>query len=283
MAIFLMLFALAVSFVYAWYQNSVSYIDTLHQQSYLDEAQISQNIVVTATNNASLTITNPTSTACSITQIWSNDSEIWSGFQVVAPYSSYTFSGTGTTSPANGWNSTALTLSNGNFEVVTSLGNLYSGSLSSQFSISTLKDWDVSWLNTTGVPQTGPTSPSAFASLTTTGTSYWNDLSFYWENITSSPVAFTANITVWKISPIGSNATINYYLDQNSEIQFSIDGVLQPSPANNQFYNWTHFAYFTLTGGQYTQHNITVYYYGFGGSQQDHFLKLNIVNATFLP
>jgi hypothetical protein len=264
MAIFLLLFSMAVSYVYLWSQNTVQHVTTFKEQSALDDAKLRENLLITPINSKALNITNPTTQTIVVSQIWSNHSLIWSGNLAIAPFSSNLFSNP--SSPANGA-----------FEVVTTLGNIFNGGLTQQFSAATLRTWQVTVFNNIITP---PVNATDLASKLSNGTSFWNDLSYSWVWSSSTPMGLIANTTVMKTSGINSNATINYYIDQNSEILVYIDGHLQQPPAGQSWYTWANYAFFSINGTQYSTHTITVYYYGPG--PQD-VLKLNIINATFLP
>jgi len=290
MAIFLLLFAIAVSYIFTWTQDQGTYVNAINTQANLDRNRLSENLLITAFNSSSLNVQNPTSMASVITQIWSNDAEIWSGFQGISPFGNFTFNN----QTISGWNSTALGLSNGNFEIVTLNGNAFSGGVQTQFSEAITDTWNVTWYYNATAGQ--PSTPAGLASSTYLGNSYWYDLNFDWlwsvasnpvianYNLSASPAStlgFIANTTLIKTTGSQSSISISYYNDLNSTVQFAIDGQLQPLGTNPITFNG---------GSQYSVHTITVYYLmnttGINSNNIFSYvysLKLNVFNATFAP
>jgi hypothetical protein len=269
--IFLLIFAIAVSYTFVWTQNTGNYLQTVNQQVDLDRLKIGENLVVSAINATALTITNPTANVIIVYQIWSNGQPVWSGQQGISGYGNWT------TSTSSG---------NGQFKVITMRGNIFSGGLQSQLATATQRAWQVNWYyNNVNSSINPPPMPANLSSSSLVGQSYWYDLNLAWGwtafnnpviggnyNMTSNVmIGFIANASVIKLSDSNSSATINYYIDNSSKVAIGVDGSVPAS--------WNTTA--SITGTQYSVHTVTVYFYGFGMS--DTKLKLNIVNATFAP
>jgi hypothetical protein len=294
MAIFLLLFAIAVSYVFTWTQDQGNLVDTIRQQTDTDKNRLSENLVVIAHSNTELNVTNPTSQAAVVVQIWSNHTLLSSPgmTQGIPPYGSYYFNFTGSSAAAN---------ANGNFTVVTLAGNIFSGGIQSEFAEATAQTWQVAWYfnNSTGLP----TLPSTFlGSSTQIAVSYWYTLNFDWEwavnsnpvvanyNLSSAPyppydtIGFIANTTIMKTSGPSSNVTINCYNDSWSMVQISIDNGSPQTPTNGviSFSNGTQYSIHTITVYYYTDTNST-YLNGNINNPEIALLRLNIVNATFVP
>jgi hypothetical protein len=262
MVIFLLLFAMATSYVYLWYENNVQYINTLQVETAITNGQIGQNLVISPINNTLISITNPTSQAVVVAQVWSNHTEIWKGAQGAPPFSTVQIT----------LNSSSQT--NGAFTVVTSVGNLFYGGGAVELNDASIRYWDGTLINIVTAPQY-PLNLT-YSPNTINGTIYLNDLGFMWKWTSTTPIGLVANATIMKTSPNGSLASINFYVDQNSDIQVAIDGNM-----NNYWSNWTNYLSYTISGPQYSIHTITIYYY-YGGVLPP-VLKLNIENATFVP
>jgi hypothetical protein len=240
--------------------------------------------VVTAINNTAFTVSNPTSQAAVITQIWSNHVLIspTNLEQGISPFGNFTFN-------------YPLSLANGNFEIVTLAGNTYSGGLQSQFSEATTNSWLVTWYYNT----TQPSNVTNLVNSQVIGSSYWYDLNFYWTwSVASNPIianynlsyqspctniiGFVATTPIIKTTDSNSNGSVTFNIDTKSQIQVAIDGVLVSNPGG--WYNYNSNVSFPITGSLYSEHTITIYYYMPTTSTTDQpFLKLNIVNATFAP
>jgi hypothetical protein len=278
---FLGLFAMAISFTFLWTQNSENYVSATANTIAVENAQVSEQLIVNALNNTALNIENPTSQSALVTYVVSNNS-VWTVNTPVAPFGNITLNLVNGSAPANG-----------NFKVTTQNGNIFFGNLLSQVASAADQTWDVKWYWST----TSPALPTALTDLTggtPLGESFWDKLSIDWNYGTGSPVVgtiafapnqmvgFVANTTLIKLSDNNSLATINYKIDNSSKIAFVIDGVLQdPLNQGNGWYDSTNYAWYTLNGTQGSYHVVTVYFYGYGNSSQQ--LYLNIVNATFAP
>jgi hypothetical protein len=273
--IFLLIFAIAVSYTFAWTQNTGNYLQTVNQQVDLDRLKIGENLIVSAINTTALTVTNPTGNVIVVDQIWSGGQPVWSGQQGISDnYGNWTFI-------------TNATSGNGQFMVVTLRGNIFSGGLQSQLATATQRAWQVNWYynNNASSPINPPLLPANLSSSSFVGQSYWYDLNLAWGwtafnnpviggnyNMTSNVmIGFIANASVIKLSDNNSIATINCYIDSNSKVAIGIDGSVPTS--------WNTMA--NISGTQYSVHTVTVYFYGYGTSATT--LKLNIVNATFAP
>jgi hypothetical protein len=278
--IFLALFAMAISFTFLWTQNSESYISATASTIAVDRVQVSEQLILNTLNNTALLIENPTSQLTVVTYIMSNNS-IWTVNAQIAPFGNVTLN-LGGSAPANG-----------NFEVATQKGNIFFSTIQSQLTNAAKQTWDIKWYwNDTTQPD--PTSLDNLTYSTLLGESYWNKLSLDWEFGAGLPVVgtyavgdgqilgLTASTTLLKLTNDSSLATINYKIDNSSRIGVAIDGAPQdPLNLGVYWYNSSNYAWFTISGDQYSYHTVTVYYYSYGNYSQQ--LYLNVVNATFAP
>jgi len=287
--IFLLIFAIAISYTFAWTQNTGSYLQTVNQQVDLDRLKIGENLVVSAINTTTLTVTNPTGNPIVVTQIWSGVFSgaayipVWSGLQGISGFGNLTF----ITNATNG---------NGQYKVVTLRGNIFSGGLQSQLAAATQRAWQVNWYynNVISPPIDPPQYPANFTSNNLVGQSYWYDLNLAWDwtafnnpviggnyNITSNvTIGFIATTSVIKLSDSNSNATVNFFIDNSSAVAIGVDGSVPNWWSTSA--NITETSYSStlvnITGVQNSVHTLTVYFYSNGTSDTE--LKLNIVNAT---
>lgn len=269
---------MAIGFTFLWTQNSENYISATADTIAVDRVQVSEQLIVNALNNTAIRIDNPTSQLALVTYIMSNNS-LWTVNKQIAPFGNATLD---LGSPANG-----------NFKVTTQKGNIFFGTLQSQLASAAKQTWDIKWYWSS----TSPALPVVLTDLTggtMLGESFWDKLSMDWDYGTGSQVVgtygfapnqmlgFAANATLIKLSDNNSVSTINYKIDNSSKIAFVIDGVPQdPLGLGNDWYDSTNYAWYTLSGAQYSYHVVTVYFYGYGNNSQQ--LYLNIVNATFTP
>lgn len=284
--IFLLIFAIAVSYTFAWTQNTGSYLQTVNQQVDLDRLKIGENLVVSAINTTALTITNPTANVIVVDQIWSGGLKVWSGEQGISGYGNWTIN---------------TSSGNGQFTVITLRGNIFSGGLQSQLAAATQRAWQVSWYyNSLLINQ--PPMPANLSSYSSfVGQSYWYDLNLAWGwtafnnpviggNYSLTPnamIGFIANASVIKLSDSSSNATINVYIGSNSWVAVGVDiNWSNPTTFPSMWYNSTQLSNLagplaTISGTQYSVHTVTVFFYGYGINATN--LALNVVNATFAP
>lgn len=286
MTLFVLIFALAVSYAFIWSQNFAGYVDTLRKELGNEMIRSGEQIVVSPFNSTSLTISNPTSEVVVVTQVWSNKTLLWLGERGISPFGStyYNFNGSN---------------ADGQFKVVTSRGNIFSGSAVDQFQKSINRAWQVEWYyNYTfaGSANPWPNYQEMVNRSIHIGTSYWYDLGFVWEWEFGSPVisnqynltndvaiGFIANATVIKTSDNDSLATVNYWIDRESFVQFEIDG--KPVNSTVDWFQWPNYASIVIPGEQYSEHTITVYFNGYRSvfGNANHYLRLNVVNASFAP
>jgi hypothetical protein len=274
MTIFLLMFAIAVAYIFAWSQNSGTYIDTVKHQIDFEMSRLTENLEVTPINYTSVFVENPTTNVIVVTQLWTNNKLTWSGNQGISPLGNWTFTGNQT--------------GDGNYKVVTYRGNIFSGGLKSQLDLAIRRSWEASWYWRDGVNQSVHDAmlPNDLLANLNIGTTYWYDLNLAYDwNFLSNPViekvynmtdqvslGFVAKTTLIKLSNSSYNATINYYISNSSRIAIGIDG--------NVPLVWTG-GPLEITGEKYSLHTVTVYFDGYGRS--DAYVRLNIVNATFAP
>lgn len=276
MTIFLLLFAIAVAYVFMWSQNSGVYIDTVRRQVDYERSRLTENLIVTAKNLTTIVVENPTAQVIVVTQIWSNNSMVWGpGQQGISPFGSFEFVGN------TGW------VGDGNFTVVTFRGNIFSGGLQTQIESSTRRSWEVTWYwNDSITPDihTAEFFPRNMSSNLALGKTYWYDLNLDYEwNYLNNPViaqaynmtdgtmlGFIAKTTLIKLTDSSSDAWINFYVSNTSRIAISTNASVP--------FNWQT-GPIRITGGLYSLHEITVYFDGYG--RGDAKVRLNIVNATF--
>jgi len=288
--IFLLIFAIAVSYTFAWTQNTGSYLQTVNQQVDLDRLKLGENLMVTALNTTAVTVTNPTGNVIIVDQIWSGGLPVWSGQQGISNnYGNCTFNN--------------ATSGNGQFTVVTTRGNIFSGGLQSQLAAATRRSWGIYWYyngSTTNLPPMPANLSSSFSSFV--GQSYYYDLNLAWSwtafnnpviggnyNISSDTLfGFVANTTLMKLSD--SPATINYHVDNNpfsnNSVVISFVPYGQNATIPSSWDNSTQLIlqygadsnYTVIPGPQYSLYTVTIYFYTFNDTNVQ--LSLNIVNAT---
>lgn len=274
MTIFLLLFAIAVAYVFMWSQNSGIYIDTVKKQVDFERSRLTENLIVTAKNLTTVLVQNPTAGVIVVTQVWSNNNMTWGPGQIgVSPFGSIEIVGN------TGWEG------DGNFTVVTYRGNIFSGGLMTQLEISTRRSWEVTWYwNDTMDPGLhGAMIWTEMNQSQKVGITYWYDLNIDYEwdylnnpvlekvyNMTDGTMlGFVATTSIIKLTDSASSAWINYYISNTSRVAINNGtGSLL----------WSTGPY-EITGEQYSVHEISVYFDGYGRSDAQ--LRLNIVNATF--
>jgi hypothetical protein len=264
-----------------WSQNISTYFQTAKNELDYSTLRAFENLVVSPLSNTSIIVYNPTSEVIVLTQIWSNHVSLFSGEQGVSPFGSVNFN-------------TNDTRANGQYQVITSRGNLFSGSVTSQFDMATRQTWSVSWYYAFNMASDPANNYTSLIRQQSIGKSYWNDLNFEWSwpfntsviankyNMTNGAlIGFAATATIIKTSDNNSVATINWIIDNQSGVQFGIDG----PPASAIWYRSPQYVSFNIYGPLYSTHTITVYFDGYRGPGQssDHYLRLNLVNATFAP
>lgn len=267
--IFLLIFAIAVSYTFAWNQQVGNYLSAVGSQVNLDQQRVGEKLTVSPINATALTVYNPTVNVIVVDQIRTGGQAVWDGLQAISPYGNWTFA-------------TNNTIGNGNFIVITFRGNVFSGGIVSELATSTQRTWQVNWYWNNSNP---PATPSLLGSNIYAGQTYWYDLNLAWGwstynnpviggNISMTAgtvIGFIANATLIKLSDSNSNATINFFNNPNSYVAIGVDGAVPTS--------WD--TTMNITGPLYSTHTVTVYFYGYGTN--DTTLKLNIVNATFAP
>lgn len=287
MTIFLLMFAIAVAYIFAWSQNSGAYIDTVKHQVDFEMSRLTENLEVTAINYTSVFVENPTTNVIVVTQLWTNNTLTWSGNKGISPLGNWTFTGNQT--------------GDGNYKVVTYRGNIFSGGLESQLNLATRRSWEVSWYWNGNMSQINHTAmlPIDMRSYQKIGTTYWYDLSLAYDwNYLSNPViekvynmtdgvmlGFVAKTTLIKLSNSSYNATINYYISNATRIAIGV----APGSGESVPLSWTYVGwdanmtknYVSISGEKYSLHTVLVFFDGYGRGDAE--LRLNIVNATFAP
>ncbi len=287
MTIFLLLFAIAVAYIFMWSQNSGIYIDTVKKQVDFERSRLTENLIITAENRTAVLIENPTAQVIVVTQVWSNNSMVWLGERGIAPFAKTIIV-----------NDSALE-GNGNFTVITYRGNIFSGGFKAQLEEATRRSWEVTWYWHANVSDVNYTAylPSNTLSGLQIGATYWYDLNLDYEwDYLNNPViaqsytmnesmvgnqtygtimAFVAKTTLIKLSDNSSDAWVNVFFSQGSKVANSTTATLpirwydqidQPIPI-------------LISGDKYSIHEIYIYFEGFG--RDDAQLRLNVVNATF--
>jgi hypothetical protein len=274
MTIFMLLFAIAVAYIFIWSQNSGTYIDTVKKQVDFERSRLTENLIVSAKNLTSVMIENPTAQVIVVTQVWSNNSIIWQGERGISPFGSVEIV------------NDSATTGNGNFTVITYRGNIFSGGLRAQLDVATRRSWEVSWYWNDSVGSVAHTAwlPSNLVLSTKVGITYWYDLNldYEWDYLNNPVIAkiynmsdgtalgFVAKTTLIKLSDNSSDAWINFYNSSSSRIAISVDS---PLPTNWDYQPEK------ITGAQYSLHDVYIYFDGYGKGDVD--VRLNVVNATF--
>ncbi|MDH7555406.1 MAG: hypothetical protein QHG94_00500 [Candidatus Methanosuratincola sp.] len=139
MAIFLIIFAMAVSYTFVWTQYFSDYGAAVKGQIEFNQLRNSESLEVAVFKNGSdtlLNVTNPTGNVIVVTQVWSNHYNI-TGEWGIPPFGYATI------------NATPIQGQNGEFKVVTSRGNVFSGAYAPPGSPMEGR-WLIKWYNSTG-------------------------------------------------------------------------------------------------------------------------------------
>ncbi len=273
MAIFFLIFALGVASVWAWQQTLTEYTEVGDQQIGLDMLRIAERLEVNVINMTALTLENPSDQPVQVRGVISNDTILWLGTCEVLPFSSVILR----VAPGG----------DGTFMIVTMRGNIYSAGLQDQLLAVGKGAWHVTFRNSS----TAPAVPLDWLSSNVVGETYWynTNLNWKWDNAypfigyqylqAGVATGLIAEATLVKV--VDEPATINYFIDNNSKVAFIIDGVLQQPISGVEWYDQSHYAWFTLNGSALSYHTVSVLFYSEGASPQK--LKLNVINATFIP
>ncbi len=285
-AIFFMIFAMAMTTVYAWQLMLADYSEVGIQQLSQDNMRVSERLEVDILNPYALLLTNPTSQTVKVLHVISDSQLIWQGSFDVGPFSSATLYH----SQAGGET----------YRLATMRGNIFSAGLDEKSAVLAEEAWHVTFLmNDT---HSWFSTPYAWGNSTAVGETYWYNANINWEwNYTSKAFGnmnvssgacygFVATATFVKVVNSSYNATINYYIDtgdssnfDRSKVAFIIDGnqtKSRPIPSV-VWYDASHYVWFTLEGEEFSTHTVSVYFYGRDVELQK--LRLNVVNATFAP
>lgn len=275
MAIFFLIFALGIASVWAWQQSLTNYTEASSQQMNVDKLRVSERLEVNVINLTALSLKNPGDQPVIVRAVVSNNTVLWYGTREVPPF-----------------NSTIIkfpSIGDGSYMVVTLRGNIFSAGLEDQLIAVSKGAWHITFRN----DSVAPAAPMDWYGSNVMGETYWYDTNLNWnwsysypfvgkEYINSSAVTgFIAETTLVKVVNESSIATINYLIDNNSRVAFVIDGVLQEPISGVDWYDQSHYAWFTLNGSALSYHTVSVLFYGEGANPQR--LKLNVVNATFVP
>jgi len=275
MTIFLLMFAIAVAYVFMWSQNSGIYIDTVKKQVDFERSRLTENLIVTAENMTTVLVENPTAGVIVVTQVWSHNNMTWGPGELgIPPFSNVEIVGD------TGW------VGDGNFTVVTYRGNIFSGGIMVQIEESTSRSWEVTWYWNDTMNQSAHAAMtwSQMNSSQQIGVTYWYDLNinYKWDYLNNPVLAkvynmtdvtmlgFVAKTTLIKLSDSASEAWINYYISDTSRVAIIVDGSGSLLWANGPV---------KIAGEQYSVHEVWVFFDGYG--KGDVQLRLNIINATF--
>lgn len=283
-----MLFALALTTVYSWQLMLAEYSEVGIQQLSQDNLRVSEKLDANIINSYALLLTNPTSQTVRILHVLSDNKLVYNGTFDVAPFSSATLY-----HPVAGGET---------YRLVSMRGNVFSAGQEDRRADVAEQGWHVLFLRNDTVPVTH----YEWGNSTVIGETYWynTDLNWEWDftayafgNLTlplGDCVGFVATAKLIKVVEESYNATFNYYMDtgdsnfDRSTIAIVIDGVLMRplvefvgDPTYYGWYDSSHYVWFTLSGPQYSTHEVSVYFYGRNVEVQK--LSLNLVNATFAP
>lgn len=283
MAIFFMLFALALTTVYSWQMMLAEYSEVQAQQLSLDRLRVSERLDVDIINSTALLLTNPSSQTVRVLHVLSGNQPVWDGSFDVMPFSSSVL---------------YLSKPGGDiYRVVTLRGNVFSAGLDDERSAVAKQGWHVTFL--VNETQSSFASPYAWGNSTVVGETYWYNTNLDWEwdfknkafgnrvVPANASVGFVATTTLVKVVEEAYDATINYLIDtgdsnfDRSRVALMIDGVVMRPLPYNVWYDASHYVCFTLTGPLYSIYEVSVYFYGQDVEVQR--LSLNVVNATFAP
>jgi hypothetical protein len=287
-SIFFMLFALALTTVYTWQMMLAEYSEVGIQQLSLDNLRVSERLDVDIINSYALLLTNPTSQSIRVVHVLSDNKLVFNGSFDVAPFSSATLY--------------HLVEGGERYRVVTMRGNVFSAGMEDRRGDIAELGWQVTFR----MNETVPVTHYDWGNSTAIGETYWynTDINWVWNNSwkaygnLSIPggtcVGFVATAKFVKVVNESYNATFNYYIDtgdstfDKSKVAVVIDGVLMRPLVmfigDPTFYGWydsSHYVWFTLSGPEYSTHEVSVYFYGKDVEVQR--LSLNVVNATLAP
>jgi hypothetical protein len=285
MTIFLLLFTIAVAYVFIWTQSSGLYIDSVKKQVDFERSRLSEKLIVTALNNTNVLVENPTAEVIVVTQVWSAHNMTFEGSKGISPFGSLIIP-----------NNTGWLGGDGNFTVVTSRGNIFSAKFQSPLG------WEVTWHwngNVSRATYDNPILMPPNATLTNLkiGTTNWNDLNLNYEwsylnnpviagtytmtedkdSGTGTMLGFVAKVTLIKLTDNNSDAWINFYNSTNSRIAISLWKVGMNETVPSAWVNQSQPV--QITGDLYQKYVVAIYFYGFGQDYAQ--VRLNVVNATF--
>jgi len=128
---FLLIFTLALTYVFFWSQNTSNYADTVQTNINYQQQRAAEMLQVTTTSQglglSTINVTNPTPNVIIITQVWnSSHAMVWSGSDPIASFAYIILP--------------SLVSSDGNLEVITSNGNVFYSTLQTPSGY-----WDVSF------------------------------------------------------------------------------------------------------------------------------------------
>jgi hypothetical protein len=283
-AIFFMLFALALTTVFTWQNMLIEYSEVSAQQLSLDNLKVGEKLDVQIIDSTALLLTNPSEQTVRVLHVLSDNALVWNGSFDVGPFASAILR-----------HSTA---GGSTYRVVTMRGNIFSAGLDEQRAALSDQAWHVTFLmnDTTSSFST----PYDWSNSTVVGETYWYNTNLNWEwnytskvfgNLTYSAGTCIGFVATAKLVIVNEsyNATINFLIDtgdsnfDRSKIAFIIDGNMSKSKPipSVVWYDSSHYVWFTLEGPPYSVHEVSVFFYGKDVEVQK--LSLNVVNATFAP
>lgn len=270
MSIFLLIFAIAVTFTYTWTQNTAGYLNTAQNEFNYNVLKSNENLYINITDQTHISLINPTSNYILATQLWDNHHNYYS-INMGMP-------GFTTSSPIPVINTT-----NSNFTVITSRGNVFSTvpkysifntNNNYTISVNSAGRWNISLYAGT----------STFYPILIPGNFTWDTLSFSLNFgpasvLTSSGAQLGINASTYinvTSSPIQIYNTFFAYVPNqanNTYIRFFINDTLYQSPpfyqgsigrtwtvslAPNQVYKLSMIYYADMNATNIFPHSITV-------------------------
>jgi len=294
MSIFFLIFATTVAYAFIWSQNLAYYVEAAHEEFEFKQLQASESLVVKPLNETRVSIYNPTGNVIVITQIWSDHSLVYGTQTGIAPFSTWVAPNDDTHR------------ANGNFTVVTIRGNVFSGSYVDEFANMARRAWHVAWYGgDMDLVRNDYIVPSQLTSQNLLGESYWYDLNFEWswndysvpiigdnKNNVTHFVGFVANATLIKTTGDDQDMIINFIIGAPGGVNFMLNDLWYEYPDDpglrETWIDSTITVYLKVTGEKYSVHKISVFFIGgedlaLIGNEYDQYLRINVINAAFLP
>ena len=259
MALFFLLFVLAMSFTYIWTQNSSSYADNVKAEMQFDTLRAGEQLNITALNNSSIIVSNPTAHLIVVRQVWNSSHGLVYDDVLGTPVSAMknvTFNN--------------LISNNSFFKVVTSRGNIFGSTVlnvtaSNQpiiFPQTTANIWNVTfWAGNNSNP-VGNATWYTLSFSRTWSLAGWGNQKFGF-NASTNIMSSATNVNV-SITLLGGNYPSN--------VTISLNGIVTTFTSSN-------FTSFNVTANQ--TYPITISYSNNATVTDPQTITIMIVGANF--